>query len=83
MGRLAPSNGSEKYPVMSSQPRHPVQPAIRYPGLDHHASHAPAAHLRRFKQVLETGEVVRSEGSPEGSKAQRLMAQRLAQPVTS
>jgi uncharacterized membrane protein len=39
--------------------------------------------LRRFKQVLETGEVVRSEGSPEGPKTRRLMAQRPAQPATS
>jgi uncharacterized membrane protein len=39
--------------------------------------------LRRFKQVLETGEVVRSEGTPEGSKARRQMTQRPAQPATS
>jgi uncharacterized membrane protein len=37
--------------------------------------------LRRFKQVLETGEVVRSEGSPEGTLARRLVAQRPAQPL--
>ena len=39
--------------------------------------------LRRFKQVLETGEVVRSEGTPEGPKARRQLFQRPAQPVTS
>ncbi len=39
--------------------------------------------LRRFKQVLETGEVVRSEGSPEGTKARQQMAQRPARPATS
>lgn len=39
--------------------------------------------LRRFKQVLETGEVVRSEGSPEGPRARRQVFQRPAQPVTS
>jgi len=38
--------------------------------------------LRRFKQVLETGEVVRSEGSPEGTKAQRQVKQRPAQPLS-
>jgi uncharacterized membrane protein len=38
--------------------------------------------LRRFKQVLETGEVVRSEGSPEGLKAQRQAKQRPAQPAS-
>jgi uncharacterized membrane protein len=39
--------------------------------------------LRRFKQVLETGEVVRSEGSPEGVRAWRQLRQRPAQPVTT
>jgi uncharacterized membrane protein len=39
--------------------------------------------LRRFKQVLETGQVVRSEGSPEGTKTLRQIAQRPAQPVPS
>jgi uncharacterized membrane protein len=37
--------------------------------------------LRRFKQVMETGEVVRSEGSPEGIFSRRLMKQRPAQPL--
>ncbi|MGI8329179.1 SRPBCC family protein [Actinomadura scrupuli] len=37
--------------------------------------------LRRFKQVLETGEVIRSEGSPEGTRAWRQVRQRPAQPA--
>ncbi len=37
--------------------------------------------LRRFKQVMETGEVARSEGSPEGHSARRQLKQRPAQPV--
>jgi uncharacterized membrane protein len=37
--------------------------------------------LRRLKQVLETGEVVRSEGSPEGTRSLRLVRQRPGQPV--
>jgi uncharacterized membrane protein len=37
--------------------------------------------LRRFKQVVETGAVVRSEGSPEGTYTRRQMRQRPAQPV--
>jgi uncharacterized membrane protein len=37
--------------------------------------------LRRFKQVIETGQVVRSDGSPEGSSASRQLFQRPAQPV--
>lgn len=37
--------------------------------------------LRRFKQVLETGEVLRSDGSPEGTRSGRQFHQRDAQPV--
>jgi len=37
--------------------------------------------LRRFKQVIEAGEVVRSEGSPAGMNTGRLMKQRPAQPL--
>jgi uncharacterized membrane protein len=37
--------------------------------------------LRRFKQVMETGEVLRSDGSPEGTRALRMARQRPAQPV--
>jgi uncharacterized membrane protein len=37
--------------------------------------------LRRFKQVMETGEVVRSEGTPEGQAAPRHLKQRPAMPL--
>ncbi|GII05721.1 hypothetical protein Pta02_77290 [Planobispora takensis] len=37
--------------------------------------------LRRLKQIMEVGEVVRSEGSPEGTRALRQAAQRPAQPT--
>jgi uncharacterized membrane protein len=37
--------------------------------------------LRRFKQLLETGEVLRSEGSPEGVTSARQMHQRPASPT--
>ena len=37
--------------------------------------------LRRFKQVLETGEVVRSEGSPHGAGPKQHRSQRPAQPL--
>ena len=37
--------------------------------------------LRRFKQVLETGEVVRSDALPEGENLARLPKQRPARPV--
>ena len=37
--------------------------------------------LRRFKQVVETGEVVRSEASPGGHSAKQQLKQRPAQPL--
>ncbi|GLW10009.1 hypothetical protein Misp01_51380 [Microtetraspora sp. NBRC 13810] len=37
--------------------------------------------LRRFKQIMETGEIVVSDGSPEGVRALRQARQRPAQPV--
>jgi uncharacterized membrane protein len=38
--------------------------------------------LRRFKQIFETGEVVRSDGAPGGKKARKEFPQRPAQPMT-
>lgn len=38
--------------------------------------------LRRLKQVLETGEVVRSEGAPWGNRARKEFPQRPAQPLS-
>ncbi|GAA0928756.1 hypothetical protein GCM10009549_51370 [Streptomyces thermoalcalitolerans] len=38
--------------------------------------------LRRFKQVVETGEVVRSEGAPGGKRARGEFPQRPARPLT-
>jgi hypothetical protein len=37
--------------------------------------------LRRFKQIVETGEVVRSDGTPEGQELPRMLKQRPAQPL--
>jgi len=37
--------------------------------------------LRRFKQHVETGEIPRSDGSPEGERAERKLKQRPAQPL--
>jgi uncharacterized membrane protein len=36
--------------------------------------------LRRFKQAIETGEVLRSDASPEGTRTQRQVLQREAHP---
>jgi uncharacterized membrane protein len=37
--------------------------------------------LRRFKQLAETGEIPRSDGTPEGELAERKLKQRPAQPL--
>ena len=37
--------------------------------------------LRRFKQQVETGEITRSDGTPEGELAERKLKQRPAQPL--
>jgi uncharacterized membrane protein len=37
--------------------------------------------LRRFKQHVETGEIPRSDGTPEGELAERKLKQRPAQPL--
>jgi thioredoxin-like negative regulator of GroEL len=37
--------------------------------------------LRRFKQLLETGEVTRSEAAPEGEQLERKLRKRPAQPL--
>ena len=37
--------------------------------------------LRRFKALVETGEVPRSDGTPEGESAARKLGQRPAQPL--
>jgi uncharacterized membrane protein len=39
--------------------------------------------LRRLKQVMEAGEVVRSDGAPGGKRARREFPQRPAQPLTA
>jgi uncharacterized membrane protein len=39
--------------------------------------------LRRFKQVMETGEVVRSEGAPGGKRARQEFPQHPARPLTA
>lgn len=38
--------------------------------------------LRRFKQLVETGEIPRSDGSPDGERFERKLKQRPAQPLS-
>ena len=49
---------------------------VRVPGTDLETK----IRLRRFKQVLETGEVVRSDGTPEGVTKEQVTNQEPAQP---
>jgi hypothetical protein len=37
--------------------------------------------LRRFKQLAETGEIARSDGTPQGERSERKLKQRPAQPL--
>jgi uncharacterized membrane protein len=39
--------------------------------------------LRHFKQRVETGEIARSDGTPEGERAARKLKQRPAQPLST
>ncbi len=39
--------------------------------------------LRHFKQYVETGEIARSDGAPEGERAERKFKQRPAQPLSA
>jgi hypothetical protein len=41
----------------------------------------PKARLRQLKQLIEVGEVVRSDGAPEGAEAKRQIFQRPAKPL--
>jgi uncharacterized membrane protein len=56
------------------------QAVARYFGEDPHQQLDD--DLRRFKQVAETGEVVRSEGAPGGKRARQEFPQHPAQPLT-
>jgi uncharacterized membrane protein len=56
------------------------QAVARYFGEDPHQQLDD--DLRRFKQVAETGEVVRSEGAPGGKRARKEFPQHPAQPLT-
>jgi uncharacterized membrane protein len=48
-----------------------------------HPSQQLADDLRRFKQVMETGQVVLSDGAPNGVRARRQFPQHAAQPLSA
>jgi uncharacterized membrane protein len=74
--------GTEVHVAMRyTMPRGKLGQAVaRYFGEDPHQ--ALDDDLRRFKQVAETGEVVRSEGAPGGKRARREFPQHPARPLT-
>jgi hypothetical protein len=57
--------------------------AIRVITANRNADHTLDDSLRRFKQVVETGEVVRSDGAPEGKRAFGQFPQHPARPLTT
>ncbi len=58
----------------------PAAAAARYFGEEPHQQLDD--DLRRFKQIVETGEVVRSEGAPGGKRARREFPQHPARPLS-
>ncbi|MEW9529562.1 SRPBCC family protein [Microbispora sp. NPDC049125] len=92
-GALVPNSGSVRFADAPGDRGTEVRVSLRYhpPGgraglvfarlMGEHPEQQVRDDLRRFKQVMETGEVVRSEGSPEGTRALRQVLQRPAQPV--
>jgi uncharacterized membrane protein len=74
--------GSEVHVRMRySMPAGPLgAPVARYFGEEPHQQLDD--DLRRFKQVVETGEVVRSEGAPGGKRARREFPQHPARPLS-
>ena len=67
-----PAGGAPRCGCSCRTTRRPASSAPRWPEL---LGEEPAQQvrddLRRFKQILETGEVVRSDGSPEGHRSHR------------
>jgi uncharacterized membrane protein len=53
--------------------------ALKLTGKEPHAK--VMDDLRRFKQLVETGVIARSDGAPEGELAERKFKQRPAQPL--
>jgi uncharacterized membrane protein len=82
-GTAPGDRGTEVHVEMRYEPPAGAMGAAFARLLGEHPEQQVRDDLRRFKQVLETGEVVRSEGSPQGARATGLLRQRPARPVTS
>jgi hypothetical protein len=76
---FAPAPGARGTEVRAVLEKGKSGPLSKLAGTDSERQLSDA--MRRFKQLMETGEVVRSEGSPEGTSAPRTRKQRTAEPV--
>lgn len=79
--------GTELRVDLGHSAQSPSGPAVAVDAAKRLTGHAfeqqVADDLRRFKQQVETGEVLRSDGSPDRPSAARLRTQRPAQPQSS
>ena len=80
--RPAPGDRGTEIHFQGAEHSHAGKLGELVPGL---GASDPLAHakdeLRRFKQLVETGEITRSEGTPGGERVGAKLRQRPAQPV--
>jgi uncharacterized membrane protein len=72
--------GTEIRVEVPGAPSNPVGQAVKKVSGDDPLAKAKD-ELRRFKQLFETGEIARSDGTPEGHAVERQLKQRPAQPL--
>jgi hypothetical protein len=75
----APGDRGTEIHVELEEPGKIAEVAGKLTGKDEQAQ--AMDQLRRFKQLVETGEITRSEGTPEGEAGERKLKQRPAQPL--
>ena len=73
--------GTEIYVDLGGRGADGLRGALRKPGGSPDLAKVKD-ELRRFKQRVETGEVARSDATPEGEKAEAKLKQRPAQPLS-
>jgi hypothetical protein len=78
----APGNrGTEVHADLDYTPPGGPLGALAQALMGHATEQELSDELRRFKQIVETGIVARSEGTPEGPHTSRMLRQRPAQPL--
>ena len=77
--KTAPGDRGTEIHIEVEQPNVLAQAAGKLTGSDPHAKAMDA--LRRFKQLVETREIARSEAVPQGELVERKFKQRPAQPL--